>query len=744
MPSNSTIRTLRRKITTFKNFIRNIVYPVHVETLWVLIALVNGLHFADKIPSYGLVKWLTGFEMFAGATVPRQVVICSLVAFVYWITISRIARYILKILLMYKGYMHENKRTGVSLTTKVWAMLLKALVTWNPPSLYSFQEALPRLPVPKLNETISRYLRSMRPLLNDTEHEALSRRADEFLNGIGKKCQWYLVLKSWWSTNYVTDWWDEFIYLRRRASLMINSNCYVSDHFERITRSQSARAANIIHLTFLMRKRLEREEFEPFMVQGIVPLCSWQYRRMFNTFREPDTEKDRLVHFAESDHVALYHKGCFYKIVVYHQGRLLNPMELKHQIDQILNANATTTDSERNLSSLTAMDRTKWAEVRAQYFSTGVNRESLHAIESAAFFLALDDKPFELSFDCPQANLDNQARMLLHGNGNDRWFDKSFTLVITSDAQFGLNIEHSWSDGPIIGHVYEQIMYDDYFCYDESGNLKDSASPTSRPPPPTRLSWDFNSRLAETIREAYSDALKMIEEVDHRIVLHKSFGKGFIKTCKVSPDAYIQMALQLANYREFGKFNLTYEASMTRLYREGRTETVRACTMESSTWVKAMEDKTSTTEEKVRLLQDACRTHQSNYVDAMCGRGVDRHLFCLYVVSKHLKLDSPFLQEAVSEPWRLSTSQTPMGQSAKIDFKKYPGFLNPGAGFGPVTYDGYSVSYIISGEDLLSFHVSSKRSCPTTDSSRFIDRIVQAMADIRKLFEDYEKERQLK
>lgn len=70
------------------------------------------------------------------------------------------------------------------------------------------------------------------------------------------------------------------------------------------------------------------------------------------------------------------------------------------------------------------------------------------------------------------------------------------------------------------------------------------------------------------------------------------------------------MALQLAYYRDAGKFSLTYEASMTRLYREGRTETVRPCTVESSDWVKAMENKNVSTEERVKLLKLACERHQ--------------------------------------------------------------------------------------------------------------------------------------
>ena len=61
--------------------------------------------------------------------------------------------------------------------------------------------------------------------------------------------------------------------------------------------------------------------------------------------------------------------------------------------------------------------------------------------------------------------------------------------------------------------------------------------------------------------------------------------------------------------------------------------------------------------EKIALLQTAGEMHQNGYRDAMTGRGIDRHLFTLYVVSKYLKIESPFLNEVLSEPWRLSTSQ---------------------------------------------------------------------------------------
>ena len=41
----------------------------------------------------------------------------------------------------------------------------------------------------------------------------------------------------------------------------------------------------------------------------------------------------------------------------------------------------------------------------------------------------------------------------------------------------------------------------------------------------------------------------------------------------------------------------------------------------------------------------ASEKHQNLYRLAMTGSGIDRHLFCLYVVSKYLGVESPFLKE---------------------------------------------------------------------------------------------------
>ena len=80
--------------------------------------------------------------------------------------------------------------------------------------------------------------------------------------------------------------------------------------------------------------------------------------------------------------------------------------------------------------------------------------------------------------------------------------------------------------------------------------------------------------------------LQQNDDLQLRVIVHDKVGKGFVKKCKLSPDGFIQAALQLAYYRDSsGHLPLTYEATMTRLYLGGRTETVRSLTDESRAFV---------------------------------------------------------------------------------------------------------------------------------------------------------------
>ncbi|XP_013931537.1 PREDICTED: carnitine O-palmitoyltransferase 1, muscle isoform-like [Thamnophis sirtalis] len=286
-----------------------------------------------------------------------------------------------------------------------------------------------------------------------------------------------------------------------------------------------------------------------------------------------------------------------------------------------------------------------------------------------------------------------------------------------------------------MGHLWEFMLATDQLLLGYCNGGHCQGVPNTDLLPPQRLLWDFPEECIQAIDASYGEARALAEEVDFCCFCFSAFGKGLIKKCRTSPDSFIQIALQLAHFRDRGHFCLTYEASMTRLFREGRTETVRSCTREATAFVRSMSDPSCSPSDRLQLFQTAAEKHQQMYRLAMTGAGIDRHLFCLYVMSRYLGVKSPFLDKVLSEPWRLSTSQTPQQQIRMFSLEAYPDYVSSGGGFGPVADDGYGVSYIIAGEKLITFHISSKFSSPETDSKRFGANIRQAMVDIAALMD---------
>uniref|UniRef100_A0A6Q2X207 carnitine O-palmitoyltransferase n=1 Tax=Esox lucius TaxID=8010 RepID=A0A6Q2X207_ESOLU len=714
----SVLRSWKKRLIRLKNSVITGVYPASPSSwLFVVIAILATMYTRSD-PSMGLIL--------ARATGNSTTVLSAvLFSTMLWLSLIFTMRMCLKQLLSYHRWMFEP-RGKMTNTTKVWLVCTPIISL----TMCSHNYTLRRCSVSK--RVSLQYLESVQPLKNPEEFERMTSLAANFESCLGNRLQWYLKLKALWASNYVSDWWEEYIYLRGRGPIMVNSNYYGMDFlYVTPTPLQAARAGNTLHAAFMYRRKLNKEEVKPSRVPGtVIPLCAAQCERIFNTTRTPGEETDSVQHWQDSDYVAVYHRGRYFRLRMYSAGRLLSPREVESQVQKILDDPSSPSPGEEKLGALTAGDRIPWAKARKEYFSSGLNKRSLDCIEKAAFFVTLDDDEQGMMGEDPAASLDRYAKSLLHGKCYDRWFDKSFSVVIYKNGKNGLNAEHSWADAPVVAHLWEYVLATDSFQlgYNEEGHCKGEVdSSLARP---QRLSWDIPPECQEKIAQSLSIAQALADDVDFHVFSFRDFGKGMIKKFRISPDAFIQLVLQLAYYRDRGAFCLTYEASMTRLFREGRTETVRSCSNESCAFIRALEGG----EVCRRLLRQASEKHQSLYRHAMTGAGIDRHLFCLYVVSKYLGVESPFLNEVLSEPWRLSTSQTPVQQVELFDLVNHPEYVSCGGGFGPVADDGYGVSYSIVGENMINFHISCKHSCPQTDSHKYGGLIRQALLDLQLLF----------
>lgn len=788
-PPRACYRIACTRIERMRRLLYYSVFPWGLSVLIGVAAIIVGIVTTAPSDSWFRTGWLAQVIWDTAMLFPwvpdfphelKVGVLAAWAAIVGFILLTAAQRFLLQLLLTWKGFLYASRKPSIFFKAWFFAVRLLSGAIGGKPLLYAFQSVLPRLPVPDLEATVRRYLRSVRPILDDKDYAEEERAAKKFLAdpAEGPRLQWYLTLKAWTSPNYVTDWWESYVYLAGRSPLAVNSNYYVLDAAEWTPSSdQCSRAAMLIWSFLLYRSDLEAERLPPTRVPGGVPLCMHQFHRIFNTTRVPGLETDELRHFSndESRHIAVLSNGHWYTLDVCDStGRIIDPVSLCSSLVDIQrdsHVRKAPSEEEGAVASLTAWNRTKWAQARADHFSEGRSRRALRAVEGAAFVMRLagDEAKFE------KTDWTGRGRDLFIGDGKSCWFDKSFNITVFQNGKMGLNAEHSWADAPVMAHVMEVAMilnentvkpYDpktgklrpDAFGASlrerlEKGGISTEAATMAAgcvescgradrsKPRWSHLDWGLTDSAKVAINSALADARALSADIDLTVREFSKYGKGFMKKCRVSPDGFVQMALQLAYFMDQGRFDATYESSMTRLFLQGRTETIRACSIESCEFVRAMLDEKREATEKLKLLQDASNHHVTTFRDSMAGRGVDRHLFALYVVSKGKDVDSDFLKHALGRSWRLSTSQQPQ-QQTDLWSTKDPAWshaISPGGGFGPVTDDGYGVSYMVAREDSLYFHVSAKKSSKCTDANRFAENIFKALAkmqDILKLAVD--------
>lgn len=619
------------------------------------------------------------------------------------------------------------------------------------PTLH-FQKSLPRLPIPALEKTCRRYLDALAPISTKEALDKTNLLVDEFQKGAGKELNQLLIEedKANKHTSYITAPWFD-MYLKDRAPIALNYNPFIAftDDERPAYNEQTVRAANFLVSAIRFRETLRAGLLEPEVyhldprksdteafrsfVRLLPPSLSWygaywykafpldmsQYSSLFNSTRIPEVGKDRLVREDAARHILVMRRGHFYVFdVLDANGCMLEPTRL-HACLQWICRDEIPSPS-HSLGYLTSEDRDIWAGARRRLVDDG-NGPQLAAIDSALFNLVLDNAD-------TQNDPRTMSKLFLHGDGANRWFDKSFSLIVSRDGKAAVNFEHSWGDGVAVMRFFNEVHKDSTSRVQVHPDAPVTASDGFDPSQHVhRLEFRLSDAIKATVDAARKRFHAATDQLAVDLFVYEGFSKSFCKQQKVSPDAIMQLGFQVAYHRLNGSACATYESCSTAAFKHGRTETIRPCTRQTQVFSQAVNGKKGSShmsKAELRALITACSTaHGQLTKEAAMGEGFDRHLFALKYLAQQRSLPIPSLY---ADPSYAKINHNVLSTSTLSS----PAVLL--GGFAPVVDDGYGIGYSIQ-ENLLGAVVTTYP--PGRSGSDFVACLESSFRDIRQILD---------
>lgn len=562
---------------------------------------------------------------------------------------------------------------------------------------------LPRLPVPVLTETLTRYLEGVAPFMDKKALVKHREVVKHFELGEGRQLQDILLQEHFIQTrsqsypfSYIEEVWDK-MYLCGRYESPVNVNpAYgLRNGNGSSERCGMTRAAHITESLVKWWDKVKRSKLEQDPNQ-----CMSFYAKQLGTAKIPGSTCDKLVSHPRSAHIIVIKENSMYRVNVLSpdEKKALRKEAILKQLESIMKDSCH--DQDIDISSLTAAKRDKWSQVRSELIQFDeINAKSISDIDTALFVLVLETRE--------AASTKESAELSLHGKGKWRWFDK-LQVIAAPDGQLSINFEHSFSDGTVWNRWLHEVWHD--MNGSDSGYAPLIALPKyeiDKLSKPDKLRWNLSASLIDQIKEAEDKFSLLASNVSTEYLESEAVSKRNCKIWKMSPDGVAQMGFQLAFYQQYHKVPPTYESCSTRTFLHGRTETIRSATPAAADFVKAVQENASRDCQRDMLVK-AVKNHVEIAKSAQKGLGVDRHLTALASIANKKGISSKFLEGAelaASKDFQLSSSNVTM------PFLQY--FT-----FGAVVPDGYGLGYL-THENALHVAITSFKTSSVTNASTF-------------------------
>uniref|UniRef100_A0A0N4UKZ6 Carn_acyltransf domain-containing protein n=1 Tax=Dracunculus medinensis TaxID=318479 RepID=A0A0N4UKZ6_DRAME len=527
-----------------------------------------------------------------------------------------------------------------------------------------------------LHNTISKFIQFSRPIQNDDEYQ---------------------------KTIELTPWWIDVAYLKNRAPLPINSSpglTFPKWNYSGVD-GQILIAAKVIQSAVRFYEKIInlKRLIDIAKKSNGYHLDMSQYQLIFGTTRIPACAKDKICYGKEkkSNHIIVIRNGHLFQLPIFNSsGKVLGIQQLIDEIKE----NILPLSSESNpypICVMTSEGRDAWAEVYNRIKE--VNADAIKIIEDSLFTLCLDNK---MQIGDQSSDLDIQASQCLHGGGirnnsANRWFDKTIQFVIGTDGYCGVTYEHTPAEAPPIANLMDFIC-DEMFILLYYYKKKSSQA----------LIFGINKMAVDTFDK---------------------FGKNTIKNHGISPDSFIQIAMQTAYYRIHRKLAIVYETASLRRFTEGRTEIIRSPCFMTSMFITDFVNSDDEADHNllIEMLRGAIQQHKKYNIEV--GDGMDRHLLAMRLICQEKDIEVPRILETDIYKrmmhFTLSTSQVPSRNEIQV-------------AFGPSARDCYGICYNPRPNEL-QFAITTFKDNEMTKSEEFIKELGLVLNDLNNLLNRNEK-----
>jgi carnitine O-acetyltransferase len=481
---------------------------------------------------------------------------------------------------------------------------------------------LPPQPTPALSDTLARCKDNVAPSL--TNLQRLKCQSFLQLYGLATKRHQRALAEA--TPGAGINWSAEGVkrlYLSCRGGLSFHNNYPVVLCDDPQAKSIVERAACLIVAALALHAEI-REGTLAIETEGGVPLEMDQYRNCFSTYRIPQPVCDRHMSHADSSHIAVLVAGRVYKITIAADKRSVAPEDINLALARILQDVGRTRDTNDNPEPcmFTALPREYWARTREMMQQDEQNQQLLRVLNEALLVVCLD-------IHCAPATLAETLGLLRDGNAQNRYYDKTAQIVVFQNGKAGLCFEHAAVDGSVALGFAGQLQRRAHALH-ETYSFR-SAPRKDEPVAIEQLGWGIDARLRARLSIAQNYVLEKLGQRNLFAGSSSLGGRKRLQCNGLSPDATIQMAIQMAVNRLFGKGLNVLEPVQIRQFAGGRLDFVPTVTPESWAFVEAVQSGLNGGLVAQRL-HAAVRAHRDLIAQSKAGQGVMAHLLALSAV----------------------------------------------------------------------------------------------------------------